>query len=228
MRKAQKLFQLTNLLRVRQPVTANQIAEELNVSVRTVYRYIDDLSVSGIPIYGIAGVGYRLDEAFELPPLSLTDSELDALMLGIRMVSTWTGDTLSESAKSLANKINAVLPENMKNQNSAFIDAPDLSMRVPERRKWELLYHLIKQYRIATIHYETPDGSQTTRDIYPLGLLYWGGKWTTACWCTLREDFRSFRVDRIRQIEAHDAVFQETDKVSFQQYLATVKNFKCD
>ena len=228
MRKAQKLFQLTNLIRVKQPITAEQIAEELGVSTRTVYRYIDDLSVSGIPVYGIVGVGYRLDESFELPPLTLTDSELDALLLGIKMVSTWTGDTLSESAKSLAHKINTVLPDNMKNQNAAYIDAPDLLLREPERSKWDLLYQLIKQHRVATLHYETPDGSQNQRDVYPLGLLYWGSKWTTACWCNLRQDFRSFRVDRIQSIKAHETVFQETEQISFQQYLVTVKKFKCD
>jgi len=73
MRKADRLFQLTNLIRARQPVTAHQLAEELGVSVRSIYRYIDDLSVSGIPVYGIAGEGYRLYEGFELPPLNLTE-----------------------------------------------------------------------------------------------------------------------------------------------------------
>ena len=106
MRKADKLFQLTNIVRAKQPITANEIAEELDVSVRTVYRYIDDLSVSGIPIYGTAGLGYQLTNQFELPPLNLTENELDALLIGVKMVSGWTGDDLSSSAKSLAAKIN--------------------------------------------------------------------------------------------------------------------------
>ena len=75
MRKADRLFQLVNLIRVRQPVTAAVLAAELGLSVRSIYRYVDDLSVAGIPVYGEAGIGYRLDPAFELPPLSLDAAE---------------------------------------------------------------------------------------------------------------------------------------------------------
>ena len=113
MRKADRLFQLTNIVRARQPITAEELAQELEVSVRTVYRYIDDLSASGIPIFGMAGLGYQLHKQFELPPLNLTDNELDVLLLGVKMVSSWTSDELSESARSLENKIEAVLPNHL-------------------------------------------------------------------------------------------------------------------
>ena len=86
MRKADRLFQLVNLIRVHQPVTAAFLAERLEVSVRTVYRYIDDISASGIPVYGEAGRGYTLSEGFELPPLTLSDDELEALTLSVDMM----------------------------------------------------------------------------------------------------------------------------------------------
>ncbi|WP_444939344.1 helix-turn-helix transcriptional regulator [Microbulbifer sp. JMSA002] len=75
MRKSDRLFQLANILRAHQPITAKELAEKLSVSERTIYRYMDDLSVSGIPVYGETGVGYRLSNGFELPPLQLTQEE---------------------------------------------------------------------------------------------------------------------------------------------------------
>ena len=102
MRKANRLFQIVNLVRSYQPITAGRLAQELNVSVRTVYRYIDDLSASNIPLYGETGVGYRLHKGFELPPLTLTADEYDALMLGIEMLSVSTGKRIDPCRKKSA------------------------------------------------------------------------------------------------------------------------------
>lgn len=223
MRKADKLFQLTNLIRVKQPITADQIAREIGVSVRTVYRYIDDLSVSGIPIYGTAGIGYQLQEGYELPPLNLTDKEVDVLMLGIKMVSTWTGDVLSESAQSLANKIESVLPKHVRDEYSPTVYAPDLLFRRNERKIWEQCYNAIKEKHCLSIGYQTPDGSNTQRKICPLGLFYWGGKWTVGSWCFLRNDFRDFRLDRIKTIELHKGTCIENKRINLQSYLAAIE-----
>ena len=223
MRKAEKLFQLTNLIRVKQPITADQIATELGVSVRTVYRYIDDLSVSGIPIYGTTGVGYQLHESYDLPPLNLTDKEVDVLMLGIKMVSTWTGDVMSESARSLANKIESVLPEHVRNEYSPTVYAPDLLIRRNERKIWEKCYKTIKEKHCLSIGYQIPDGNRTERNIYPLGLFYWGSKWTVGSWCFLRKDFRDFRLDRIEKIEIHKETGIENQRINLQSYLASIE-----
>ncbi|VAW41436.1 hypothetical protein MNBD_GAMMA01-83 [hydrothermal vent metagenome] len=222
MRKADKLFQLTNLIRARQPVTAQQIAIELNVSVRTVYRYIDDLSVSGIPIYGTTGLGYQLDKQFELPPLNLTEKEVDALLLGVKMVSSWTGETLSESASSLAHKIEAVLPEKLKQEYANTIYAPNFLHTVKDRRVWELLYKAIKSSNIVSIHYTALTKKHTSRKIYPLGLFYWGSKWTLGSWCTLRNDFRNFRIDRIAEITVLEKQYNKTKTINLQSYFATI------
>jgi len=151
MRKADRLFQLTNIIRVRQPITAEELAQELGLSVRTIYRYIDDLSAAGIPIYGIAGVGYQLHEKFELPPLNLTDKELDALLLGIRMVSSWTSDELSESARSLENKIEAVLPTRLINEHSRAAYAPNLLSSEKDRSNWEAIHGAVKKFSLSII-----------------------------------------------------------------------------
>jgi len=223
MRKAGKLFQLTNLIRVRQPITADEIALSLNVSVRTVYRYIDDLSVSGIPIYGTPGVGYQLDEDFELPPLNVTAKELDALLLGVKMVTVWTGEDLSNAANSLVKKIEAVIPKSIIDEYADVVFTPDFNNKIKTRKSWEVLHNSIKSKHGVTIEYQSLDGTMTSRTIYPLGLLYWGGKWTLASWCKTREDFRNFRVDRIINLNVCESQFETTDKINLQSFMASYK-----
>ena len=107
MRKADRLFQLVNLIRVHQPICAEKLASRIGVSVRSVYRYIDDVSISGIPIYGTAGVGYSLGEDFQMPPLSLNRLELEALMLGMDMLSTCADPHMSAAVRTLLSKVSA-------------------------------------------------------------------------------------------------------------------------
>jgi biotin operon repressor len=109
-RKSDRLFQLTNLLRAHQPLTARELATRLCVSERTIYRYIDDLSLAGIPVYGEAGLGYRLSEGFEMAPLQLSAAELEALITGVNLVAVLTGKGMADPARSLLAKIEAALP----------------------------------------------------------------------------------------------------------------------
>lgn len=110
MRRADRLFQLVQFLRTRRAATGQQIAEELRVSVRTVYRDIIDLQTSGIPIRGEAGVGYRLERGFELPPLTFTSEELEGLALGARIVAAWGDPGLASAVNSAMTRIESVLP----------------------------------------------------------------------------------------------------------------------
>ena len=219
MRKSDRLFQLTNILRLRQPITAQALADELEVSVRTIYRYIDDLSVSGVPVYGEPGFGYRLDENFELPPLNLNVDELDALLIGMKMVSGWTGLELPSAAKSLLQKIEAVLPQYKKHLNPDLFHVPNMYFRDKYPNNWDPLRHAIKQCKILHIAYEDEKGQRTDREIYPLGLFYWGGKWTLGAWCVLRQAFRNFRTDRIQSLNDSKARFELTDKINLETYI---------
>jgi len=219
MRKADKLFQLTNIIRARQPITASQIAEEMEISTRSVYRYIDDLSVSGIPVYGTTKIGYRLHDKFELPPLNLTVRELDALILGVKLVGNSTGDELSESARSLASKIEAVLPNKLREEYSKTIYAPKFSKSTKDRETWELLYNAIKNCNEVSINYNSLKCQLTSRVIYPLGLFYWGNNWTVASWCTLRQSYRDFRLDRFNTIIVENEKFIINESISLDKYL---------
>ncbi|MCF6192981.1 MAG: YafY family transcriptional regulator [Kangiellaceae bacterium] len=223
MRKAERLFQLTNLIRSKQPVTAERMAEELGLSIRSIYRYIDDLSISGIPIYGTPGIGYRLDKNFELPPLNLTDLEFDALTIGVGMVTSWTGDELSLAAKSLANKIEASLPAKQRGNFSSVVFAPDIQPygldKKQLRNKWETLHKAIRKDHQVEMQYLSLDEQQSTRCVYPLGFFYWGAKWTLGAWCTKREDYRSFRIDRIQSMSIRAASFEKSNKINLKNYI---------
>lgn len=223
MRKADKLFQITNLIRAKQPITADEIATELNVSVRTVYRYIDDLSISGIPIYGTTGIGYKLDKDFELPPLNLTEKELEALLLGMKMVSGWSGISLSHAAQSLSTKIQSVLPKGMIDEYSDVVFTPDFMHNKQQKQLWEAIHQAIKDLYILSIKYNSLDNVVTKRNLYPLGLVYWGSKWTLAAWCELKQDFRNFRVDRILELKVLEEQFEFTDNINLETFLETTK-----
>ncbi|MBI3561547.1 MAG: YafY family transcriptional regulator [Gammaproteobacteria bacterium] len=228
MRKSDRLFQLTNLLRRYQPVTAQQLAEKLNVSVRSVYRYVDDLSVNGIPVYGEVGTGYRLQDNFELPALNLTPDELDALLVGVRMVSGWTGTELPASARSLLHKICSGLNETMKHHTEANIYVPKLGARLKESEYWEQLRMAIRDQHKIRVEYVTLKGLLSSRQLYPLGLFYWGGKWTLGAWCTLRAAYRDFRVDRIQVLQILEDTFETTNDISLSLYIKTqAQNDEC-
>lgn len=219
MRKADRLFQLVNLVRSHQPITAERLAEELNVSVRTVYRYIDDLSASNIPLYGETGVGYRLHQGFGLPPLALTADEHDALMLGIEMLSISTGKELTNAAKSLLHKIEAGLPERKSGVLEPSIRALNVIDRTRTSRYWDLLRGAIQKCNVIRFTYSTLEGTSSNRTVYPLGLFYWGGKWTLGAWCTLRSAFRDFRIDRITELEITKHTFQSTGEINLKAHM---------
>ncbi|MDW6002274.1 helix-turn-helix transcriptional regulator [Vibrio mangrovi] len=221
MRKSDRLFQLTNILRKHQPITAKKLAEKLMVSERTIYRYIDDLSVSGIPVYGEPGIGYRLSEGFELPPLQLSPNELEALITGVNFIASLTGKDFASSAHSLLSKIEAAMPDTL-----LFTADKDRTVRVPATHSklsgyhlWEKVHSAIKSGSWLVMTYESISGNVTTRTVFPLGLFYWGGKWTVGCWCNLRSDYRDFRVDHIVDLNLSGETPVLPENISLQAYI---------
>ncbi|MBD2249123.1 YafY family protein [Nostoc sp. FACHB-888] len=218
MRKADRLFQLVNLIRTHQPITAEQLAERIGVCVRTIYRYIDDLSLSGIPVYGEPGVGYALDEDFELPPLTLTCDEIAALMLGVEMLSRSTGTDLAAAAKTLLSKIGAVLPPRSFDPTRTPVRALGEILNNQSLRHWNDLYRSIQQQQAVKIVYLSLNEQLSQRVVFPLGLFYWGGKWTVGTWCILRNAYRDFRVDRIQNLDFASDVESPDQEISLDLY----------
>ena len=162
MRRADRLFRITQALRSDRWLTARALADLLEVSERTIYRDIQDLSISGVPIVAEAGLGYRLMEGFRLPPLMFDEEELEALLLGARMVGVWSEPVLAKAAERAVARIEAVLPERL---------LPELSREEilvapygPDEQVSDAL-HLLRQavrgQRKVIFHYQRADGDRS-------------------------------------------------------------------
>lgn len=219
MRKADRLFQVVNLIRSHQPITAERLADRMGVSVRTIYRYINDLSVSGIPIYGEPGIGYRMDDDFELPPLTLNPNELEALMLGVDMVARSTGSDLAIAAKTLLSKIGAALPPQSIEPSSTPVRALNERPSTHTLRHWDDVYRAIQHRCAIEIVYLSLSDQMSQRIVFPLGMFYWGGKWTVGTWCLLRKSYRDFRLDRIQHLALVSGIEPPAPEISLSTYL---------
>lgn len=201
MRRADRLFRLVQLLRKSRVVTAQRIAEELEVSVRSVYRDVRDLTLSGVPIRGEAGVGYALAHGFDLPPMTFTIDELEALVLGVRVVQGWADPALAKAADSLLAKVEMVLPDTLRPRVvGTKLVAPRMNPGKGLGPLGLVREALRSQVRVR-FSYADKEGAGSKRTVRPLTLAFWGKTWTLGAWCELREDFRSFRVDRLQEAE---------------------------
>jgi predicted DNA-binding transcriptional regulator YafY len=200
-RRADRLFQIVQLLRTRRVTTAAALAGELHVSERTVYRDVQDLIRSGLPIKGEAGVGYALPRSFDLPPLMFSAEEIEALVLGARIVRTWSDRDLARAAGSALEKVELALPERLRRHVAeTALFAPALHMRARAAGDLTPLRRAIVARRKVRLVYARADGARSERVVRPLGLFFWGDRWSTAAWCELRLAFRSFRLDRIERL----------------------------
>lgn len=203
MRPAERLFQIIQILRRRRGiVTAQALAAELEVSVRTVYRDIAELVGQRVPIEGAAGVGYLLREGFDLPPLMFSENELEALLLGTRIVQSWADPELGRAAADVLAKIAAVVPAPRRAQiESLALVAPPSGRRPEIGIDMAALRRCVREERRIRIDYLDLKGAGTIRTLRPMTLAFFPPVWLLVGWCELREDFRAFRVDRIASVE---------------------------
>ncbi|EKY4879169.1 TPA: helix-turn-helix transcriptional regulator [Vibrio vulnificus] len=222
MSKSERLFELLTLLRSkRYAVTAKQLAETMEVSERTIYRDIQSLIHSGVPIQGEAGVGYLLQSGSHLPPLMFTEKEMMALELGMRMVRAWSDAELADASRSASIKILSVLPDKLKQQVEDFpLIVPEFHTYSETAKRGQLLRHAIEHHFKVSLDYQDENGQITERKIQPLGQFFWGKVWTLVAWCELRQDYRQFRLDRIQALRMHDEEFETTASKSLKHYLA--------
>lgn len=222
MRRAERLFQLVQLIRGRRLSTGHFLAERLEVSARTVYRDVADLMAQGVPIEGEAGVGYRMQAGFDLPPLMFTQGEAQALVASVRMAQPRLDTTLAAHAESALSKVLAVLPAAARiAAESLAIYAPPVGPDEATRQRLETLRVTTEGRRKLRLHYLDLKGQASERTVRPLGCFYWGTVWTLAAWCEAREDFRSFRVDRIATIDVLDARFRDEPGKTLADLLRT-------
>jgi predicted DNA-binding transcriptional regulator YafY len=202
MRRADRLFEIIQRLRRRKVVTAQSLAEQLRVSERTIYRDIRDLIVSNVPIEGAAGIGYSLRKGYDLPPLMFSESELEALVFGARMVQSWSDPELGQAADAALAKIENVLPANLRRLiEDKSLWAPADVHRVPVAFDFGNLRAAIHARRKIRFRYNDEKGAETFRKVRPLTLWFYPPLWLAGSWCELRNDFRFFRLDRMSEVE---------------------------
>jgi len=225
MRRADRLFRVVQLLRGGRLQTARSLAEKLQVSHRTIYRDIQDLQLSGMPILGEAGVGYTLRRDLDIPPLMFDREEIAALVLGARMVEAWGGTQLTEAANRALRKIEAVLPAELREKvDDVLLYAPGFRAPLELRQKLDALHTSAQQRRVVLLAYSREDGEPSVRRVHPLALYFWGGTWTLAAWCELRTDFRNFRVDRIQHADCLDEHFTPKPGQTLSDFLRQVRS----
>ncbi len=215
-----RLFDLIQILRDGRLHRAQDIADKLAVSLRTVYRDMDTLIASGVPIEGARGLGYMATAAITLPPLNLSLTELEALHLGIASVGQSGDEALQLAAKSLAVKLDAVLPEERRGAPAAFglavypfADAAQGFQHLPQLRA------AIRARQKLALSYRNTTGDLIDRAVRPLQLDYWGRVWRVAVWCELRNDFRVLRVDRIEALKVLAQLFIDEPGKSLADYV---------
>jgi predicted DNA-binding transcriptional regulator YafY len=199
MRRADRLFQIIQILRRgKKPVTADSIAEELETSKRTVYRDIADLIGQRAPIRGEAGVGYILEDGFDLPPLMLTPDEIEAAVLGAQMVAARGDPVLRRAAEDLIAKIGAVIPENLRPLvvEPATRAAPNWKT-TPDNIDMAAVRQQIRAGRKIVLTYRDEQERETQRIVWPFAIGYYETTRLVMAWCEMRQDFRSFRTDRV-------------------------------
>jgi predicted DNA-binding transcriptional regulator YafY len=204
MNRTERLFALMDAVRRhRRPVTAASLADELAVSVRTIYRDVGVLVGLGAPIDGEAGLGYLLRPGFFLPPLMFSEDELEALVLGARWVARQSDSALTQAASNALAKIAAASPKDLRDAmaNTGLWVAPIAEDAAPTT-DFKLVREAIRREQKLRIAYVAETGASTERAIWPIALAFYGRRQTVAAWCELRGAFRHFRTDRITTMAA--------------------------
>jgi predicted DNA-binding transcriptional regulator YafY len=200
MSRAARLLKLVQTLRRhRTPVVAQALADELDVSVRSIYRDIGTLREQGASIEGSAGIGFMLRPGFLLPPLMFDDDELEAIVLGLRLAELHGDEGIRKAADDVIAKLRTVLPHDLRTMvdETGLFTGPPLT-RPPETVDAAVIRKTLRDSRKARIGYCDGKGQVTERIIWPLALAFFEHSRIVVAWCELRTDFRNFRVDRMR------------------------------
>ncbi|TNH03820.1 YafY family transcriptional regulator [Testudinibacter sp. TR-2022] len=225
MSKSERLFTLLQiLLGHKYPLQGTLLAQRLNISLRTLYRDIDSLRAQGANIEGEAGIGYLLRKEFELSKLMLTESEIEALVLGMRWVKRYADSELSQAAENGLSKISALLPPHLSQQlqNSALFIANSNNPATFLDGVFIKLRHAIQQQLKVKLTYRDEKQQSSQRIIYPFAIGFFEQAQLVAAWCELRQAFRHFRPDRILAIELSDQHYQPDRTLLLQRWQKTL------
>ncbi len=215
---------MQTLRRLSPPVTAQSLASEMNVSLRTIYRDIDSLRGLGAVIDGEAGFGFTLVEDTALPPLGFEDDELEALVLGLRDVAIIGDPALARAANSALSKIQSRVPPRQAHRlQHAILDAQRYYRPEPPLIDVALLRQATWDELCVRFDYEDAKGARTQRTVKPLGIVYMENTNMLLAWCTLREDFRGFRLDRMQTLTVTSDSFRPHRVALLREHIARIR-----
>jgi predicted DNA-binding transcriptional regulator YafY len=225
-----RLHAILTHLQSKKRVTAQEIADRFEISLRTVYRDVKALDESGVPVIGEAGTGYSIMEGYRLPPVMFTQEEAAALLLGAKLAERWTDASVKRSFDTALYKIKAVLRSTDKDHMDTLSDHVEvLRPRLPMQDDPTSSQHIvglqkaIVEKKVIFIHYcANNKGLTTERFVEPIGLCYYSLSWHMIGWCRLRNDYRDFRVDRIQRLQIKDEGFETKSHQSLQEYIKTM------
>jgi predicted DNA-binding transcriptional regulator YafY len=218
--RSERLLELIQVLRRhRRPVAGQAIADELGVSLRTVYRDIATLIGQGATIDGEAGMGYVLRPGFVLPPLMFTDEEIEALVLGSRWVAQRADAPLGDAARNAVAKIAAVLPDDLRDalDRTGLLAGPSAKSEA-EPVDLMPIRQAIRAERKLVLHYVDRKGDRSRRTVWPIALGFFERCRVLAAWCELRRDIRHFRTDRIIRLQTTDKPYPRRRRALMKEW----------
>lgn len=201
-KRSERLLALMQALRRRRrPVAGAVLAEEMGVSLRSLYRDIETLKSMGAAIDGEAGIGFQLRADYFMPPLMFTDEEVEALVLGLRLAMQGPDAEMAANARDASAKIAAVLPADRRHemQDVGLFAVPPWNQK-PDA-SLSALRRALREERRVKLHYRDLQGQESAREVYPVALGYFENHQSLVAWCTLRQDFRTFRLDGMQVLE---------------------------
>jgi predicted DNA-binding transcriptional regulator YafY len=207
-------------------VTAQELADRFNLSLRTVYRDIKALDESGVPVIGEAGIGYSVMEGYRLPPVMFTQEEASALLMGGKLIQQFTDQSVRNHFESALYKIKAVLRttdkahvEELENKIAVQF-APGISESREQPHLSPLRQAMVDTRLVRLDYFSASSEKGTTRDVEPIGLFYYGSAWHFIGWCRLRKDYRDFRLDRIKKLIVLDDHFDDKPHPTLTDYIS--------
>lgn len=223
MNRIDRLTAMILMLQSQRVVTAEQMAERFEISVRTVYRDIAALGEAGVPIVAEAGVGYGLMRGYHLPPVMFTEQEAAALFMGGELTEQFGDESLKQSSREALLKVRAALPEDRKDYLVRLGKAVQIRGRargLPEARCLMPMQEAVVRRRCVFLRYDAGGlGGITERVVEPLGVVYYGRHWHLIGWCRLRKEFRDFRLDRMRRWDVLPETFAGHENFSVVDFL---------
>lgn len=235
MNRIDRLHAILTHLQSKKKVTAQEIADRFNISLRTVYRDVKALDESGVPVIGEAGMGYTIMEGYRLPPVMFTQEEASALILGSKLAEQFTDGSVRKHYETALFKIKSVLrsadKDHLDELDGQIAVTPNRNAPVEENSDRHLVTiqkALSERKVLRLVYYSVYNEATTERTVEPIGLYYYGQTWHLIAWCQLRGDYRDFRVSRIKNLQTTDISFAHKQHRSLQEYINTMMSQQTD